>query len=407
MSHHLPPFVDTGPPKNRTGTIARQKAAPYTTEKSSRSVRRTISLETLHATSTTNLTNRTTTIPSPQQPATASNDDMETSTSPPPEISLQFSNMDSKFYNSKFLLTTILKYLPRADITRIILSKNGVILKSTNPDLRNTILNKIGFTTFGQNTQVRTLSPLSPLKSPLPPRTSPMFSAVIRGIDPSLTDDEILTELQAEGFNIKRAIRIKNASGPTYMIRILTDCRDTIDQALQSGVYIYKQRYRTEPSRSPPPIALRCDRCQSYNLHSTDKCPNNPVCSHCRGAHTISKCDQLAAKPICNTCSSDHPTYSYKCKEKPEPIPNHPPSVAPVITKDPITFPTNSHFQPVTTEALLRFITLTLQNIHPYERPFILSQIERAAHMVFQATMRTTYSGLHAHFQFERRETLV
>lgn len=332
---------------------------------------------------------------------------METPQPSSPEISLQFSNMDSKYYNSKTLLTTLLQYLPRTDVTQIALTKNGVILKSRTPDLRNTILNKIGFTKFGEHTQVRTLFPSPSFKTPLPPRASPMLSAVIRGVDPSLTDVDIQTELQAEGLDIKRTLRIKNASGPTYMVRILTDSSDTIDQALRFGVYIFKQKYRTEPSRSPPPIALRCDRCQTYNLHSTDKCPNTPVCSHCRGPHSITKCEHLAATPICNTCQSDHPTYSYKCKSKPEPLPDHPPSVAPILTKDPITLSTNSQFPLVTTEALLRFITLTLQNIHPYQRPFILAQIDRAAQLVFQANMKATYSGLHAHFHFERRETLV
>jgi len=88
-----------------------------------------------------------------------------------------------------------------------------------------------------------------------------------------------------------------------------------------------------------------------------------------------------------------HPTYSYKCKQKPAPEENKPDLVVPIRTHDSTiqTTPEITTAQPVTVEQLLNFITLALQNIHPFIRPHILHQIQLAARTIFQINFYATY----------------
>ena len=135
-------------------------------------------------------------------------------------------------------------------------------------------------------------------KQPPPPRKQPTLSVVIRGVDPTYSDEEVETELKAEGHTIVKCIRIKNKTGgSTYMIRVLTNHQETIDDLLYNGAYIYRRRYRVEPSLSPPPIPLRCERCQQYNSHPTSKCTNNAKCGFCSGPHNTKACTNLQQPP--------------------------------------------------------------------------------------------------------------
>ena len=74
---------------------------------------------------------------------------------------------------------------------------------------------------------------------------------------------------------------------------------------------------------------------------------------------------------------------------------------------DSTTPPQNSLKQPVTVEDLLRFQTLTLQNIHPFLRQHILQQIVQTAKTLFRVHLFATYSGPHVHFQIVPLETEV
>jgi len=66
---------------------------------------------------------------------------------------------------------------------------------------------------------------------------------------------------------------IKCQSGPTYLVRILTQSQETVNDLLTLGAYIYRKRHRVEPSRTQSPIPLLYEKCQSFNSHSTNNCP--------------------------------------------------------------------------------------------------------------------------------------
>jgi hypothetical protein len=239
-------------------------------------------------------------------------------------------------------------------------------------------------------------------RQPQPSRRTPTLSVVIRGIEPDITDAEAEAELKQEGHTISKCLRIKTKTGgPTYMIRVLTPNQDTIDELLTCGAYIYKRRYRVEPSHSPPPLPIRCEKCQLYNAHTTANCTNTIKCGYCSEAHLTNICPNMQQPPKCTTCNENHPTFSYKCKARPAPEPTKPELIVPIRTTETPTqtaSPVTSVYQPITIDQLLAFLTVVLQNIHPFQRQHVLTQIQYAAKTTLHVSFNATYSGPYAHF---------
>ena len=69
--------------------------------------------------------------------------------------------------------------------------------------------------------------------------------------------------------------------------------------------------------------------------------------------------------------------------------------------------PITSVFQPITIDQVLALLTVALQNIHPFERPYILQQIQYAAKTTLNVNFTATYSGPYAHFHASALETAV
>ena len=319
-----------------------------------------------------------------------------------PSYSFLLSNFDPKFQNPKQLLHQFLKYVSRQAISQIIPTRNGVIVKSPDPKLATTIRDKHTLEIFGKSATMTSLTAPRPKQPPVP-RKSPLLSVVIYGVEPTWTDEEITDELRQQEYDITKVIRIKCQSGPTYLVRILTQSQETINDLLTLGAYIYCKRHRVEPSRTPPPMPIRCEKCQSYNSHPTHQCPNPPKCGFCTGPHATRQCTNTQLPPKCSTCDQPHPTYSYQCKSRPQPETTKPDLVVPlrVTEQPPNHISPDKHpilQEPITVEQLLSFVTLTLQNVQPSQRPHILQQIQNSAQQVFHVTFHATYSGPFVHF---------
>ena len=314
-------------------------------------------------------------------------------------------NFDVKYQQPKLLVTQIHKYQPRLIIQQIIPTRNGVLIKTPDPHFARTIRDKNSFEIFGPTAQLTALTS-SKLKTTPPPRKQPMLSVVIRGVELDLTADDIEGELREEGHNIHKCIRIKGDHGPTFMVRVLSTDHTAINQLLAEGAYIYRKKYRVEPSKTSTPLPIRCERCQAYNTHTTNNCRNPLRCGYCSGPHLTRTCTNLAQPPSCATCNDQHPTYSSKCRSRPRPSEAKPEHVVPLRTY-PTSSPTATATAPtgtdpplpvVTLDKLLEFLTLAMQNIHPFLRPHIYTQIQFAAKTVFHVNFSATYSGTYVHF---------
>jgi len=74
------------------------------------------------------------------------------------EHSFLLTNFDEKFRNTKLLLQQITKYLPREIITRIIPTRNAIIIKSQDQNLASKIRNRHSFEIF-EKQQISLASP--------------------------------------------------------------------------------------------------------------------------------------------------------------------------------------------------------------------------------------------------------
>ena len=220
-----------------------------------------------------------------------------------PDLTASYSfiltQFDPKYQNTKQLFQQFTKYVSRDTITRLIPTRNGVIIQTPDSNFANKIRNRHTFEIFGKSANITRLESRSKKQTP-PPRNTPSLSVVIRGVDLDISDDEAEAELKAEGHTITKCLRIKNKEGgPTYMIRVLTGKQDTIDDLLSNGAYIYRKRHRVEPSHSPPPIPVRCEKCQMYNAHHTFQCRNEVKCGYCTGPHSTRSCTNMQQPPKC------------------------------------------------------------------------------------------------------------
>jgi len=186
-----------------------------------------------------------------------------------PKHSFLLTNFDEKFRNPKLLFQQLNKYFSRDIISRIIPTRNGMIIQSIDPDIATKIRNKHSFEIFGPSANLARLNNKPP-KQPPPPRRQPTLSVVIRGVEPTITDSEVESELKLEGYSIIKCIRIKTRTGEaSFMVRVLTNHQETIDDLLSNSTLIYKKHCRVEPSHSSPPLPIRCEKCQTYNDHPT------------------------------------------------------------------------------------------------------------------------------------------
>jgi len=128
---------------------------------------------------------------------------------------------------------------------------------------------------------------------------------------------------------------------------------------------------------------------------------DQPICGYCSENNLTKSCTNLQNPPKCNTCDEQHPTYSFKCKGKPKPNAENNMSVVPLRIPEPNTAQVNNSSLAVpTTEQIIQFITLTLQNLYPFNKETILFKIQQAAQQIFKVKPQTTYSSHHVFFSF-------
>jgi len=103
----------------------------------------------------------------------------------------------------------------------------------------------------------------------------------------------------------------------------------------------------------------------------------------------------LQQPPKCNTCAEKHPNFIYKCKGRPTPKPENPGLVVPIRTPETNTLipRITSMTQPISTSQFLTFITVTLQNLYPFQHQEVLHHLQFAARTILNTNLQATYSG--------------
>jgi hypothetical protein len=113
------------------------------------------------------------------------------------------------------------------------------------------------------------------------------LSVLITGVDPSIEEEEVASELVAQGgFDIKSIKRIyhKGSGSKTFKVKVTLDKLSEKNQLLAEGAYLGYTRHRVIDFIEAPQIPI-CFKCQQLG-HTVKDCRNNICCVRCGGSIT-------------------------------------------------------------------------------------------------------------------------
>lgn len=152
------------------------------------------------------------------------------------------------------------------------------------------------------------------------------IKVMARGIHPTCSKEEIITDLSEKGFKIVDAINIikkekqENAKGelittkrglPLFMLTF--DKEEKIERVY--GIKdILRMKVKIEPLRKTSNLIPQCKRCQGFN-HTQNYCQKEPRCVKCAGKHQTSNCPvSKGSPPRCINCQGAHPANYRGCE---------------------------------------------------------------------------------------------
>lgn len=128
---------------------------------------------------------------------------------------------------------------------------------------------------------------------------------VIHNVDTSISDDELLSELesQVKVLKIKRIMRKSNdILSPTSAVII-----NFAGQSLPDYVYAYRVRFPVKPYIYK---VMQCFSCLRYG-HAAKFCKFPARCNRCKGQHNSRDCTD-ESPPICINCDQNHLATDHK-----------------------------------------------------------------------------------------------
>lgn len=128
---------------------------------------------------------------------------------------------------------------------------------------------------------------------------------VVKGVHPSITDEELSTEF---GRSCKRITSVKTKEA-TFKVKVSCVDANEKQKLLKEGAYIGRRRYQVEPYLNRE-SALLCHQCLAFG-HVKAVCTSVLKCSNCAGSHRRSECD--ATISACANCGGPHGAFSYEC----------------------------------------------------------------------------------------------
>ncbi|MCP3662596.1 MAG: hypothetical protein GY696_08895 [Gammaproteobacteria bacterium] len=126
---------------------------------------------------------------------------------------------------------------------------------------------------------------------------------VAYGIDPSLTDAELLEELSALApLSIKRLSKSDTPRAAPLLIEVAS--ADAATSVCREGIFLGCMHFKCRPYEQKR-IPVRCYKCQAFG-HVASACTVGERCPHCGGPHTRSECPESVERASCVNCNGDH-----------------------------------------------------------------------------------------------------
>ncbi|KAJ3641928.1 hypothetical protein Zmor_028398 [Zophobas morio] len=330
------------------------------------------------------------------------------STSSNPELfKYTVQNIPQAFATQKKFFDVLTTHLLLNDIDTLKVNYNKSCLLITRNEIPASFENRLRVATSDARISIKPIN--RPKKIQNPAKKSPLFSIVIKDVDHDIEERDIL--ISAPHLKVHKMWRIisRKTNKPTPLIRLISDDVITIDSLLTDGIVLFGRLHRCEPSNAPPPTPVQCAKCFTLG-HQASECSQKPICPRCTGTHAPNKCPK--EDPECPFCKGPHPAWSRKCPEFHKLTVTDETQTLPTIIIDPPTefadpvdvtdeAPEEINLSQVHAKALIAFVTKTLFDLLPLNRPKTQQAIQDASLAIFNLKTRINHSGRLIHFTFD------
>ncbi|KAJ3650900.1 hypothetical protein Zmor_016975 [Zophobas morio] len=309
-------------------------------------------------------------------------------------------NIPTKFAPQKHLYTLLTTHLLVRDIEVLKANFNKSALLITRSELPPNFHSQLQRACSDASV---TIGPINPRNRPQQnSKKSPYFSIVVRDVDISIEEMDIVNHATSVDLKIHKIWRIvsKKTNKPTPLVRVISSDPQTIDTLLNSGLNIFGRHHPCEPSHPPPPTPVQCPKCFTLG-HTASECNKKPICPTCPNTHAPNKCPKT--DPQCPFCHGNHPAWSRKCPEFekltvtpetptiPTYIINPPAEFAdPVDPLDDVPEPVEINVSTIHAKALIAYTTKLFFDLFPHEKSKTQSAIKNASQAIFKITPNST-----------------
>ena len=162
--------------------------------------------------------------------------------------------------------------------------------------------------------------PLGPrVKARLPKSQTVTHQVIIKGVDPSVTDEEMEEILQRQQLPFKSFKRIQSRARnePTDLIRLILNDENEKKKLLKFGINLDQAHFKclqANEDKKTFPKVNQCYKCQEVGDHLANSCPNEQKCVLCAGPHRKAECTVTKEQYKCANCGKNHASWDQGCE---------------------------------------------------------------------------------------------
>ena len=199
---------------------------------------------------------------------------------------------------------------PQLEVKKIRLTaSNAVLVEPKHPKDCCSLLKEGAFvanSALGANVTAR-----------LPRENSITHQVIIKGLDVSITMEEMEEMLQRQELPYKGVKRIisRQRGEPTEMVRLFLKSEEKKKHLLRQGIFLDQMHFKCVPAKEDEEkkLTFQCFNCQAWGSHKTWECKNATKCVMCGESHKRSECTKTKTEAKCCNCDGDHAAWSTSC----------------------------------------------------------------------------------------------